>query len=221
MSCAFSIRIPGQNVNGKSRWSKARSCAIMEEQKTKGCSCFMRCRCKKCPTYMVQAESEHLGCVCPDCGCYRCTDCLGTNNVVQRDHQLPGLDLAFPEAFTCAWEDEEDIRCSSGTPEVGEGGRRRGRIGPSRIATATTSPRWSAGQARAADQPAAVSVIWKIAMAASSAKTRLPKTMACKLPKPWVQAFKKKCPGLILLPPHDNTAAEPPGQRHLSDHNDQ
>ena len=56
----------------------------MEEQKTKGCSYFMRCRCKKCPTYMVQAESEHLGCVCPDCG-YRCTDCLGTNTVVQKD----------------------------------------------------------------------------------------------------------------------------------------
>ena len=28
----------------------------------------MRCSCKECGTYMVQAESDHLGCVCPDCG---------------------------------------------------------------------------------------------------------------------------------------------------------
>lgn len=44
----------------------------------------MRCSCKECGTYMVQAESDHLGCVCPDCG-YRCTDCLGTNTVVSRE----------------------------------------------------------------------------------------------------------------------------------------
>ena len=56
----------------------------------------MRCRCKKCPTYMVQAESEHLGCVCPECG-YRCTDCLGTNTVVQKD-QLSRL--AFDPRFS-------------------------------------------------------------------------------------------------------------------------
>ena len=30
---------------------------------------------------MIQAESDHLGCVCQDCG-YRCNDCLGTNTVV-------------------------------------------------------------------------------------------------------------------------------------------
>lgn len=44
----------------------------------------MRCSCKECGTYMVQAESDHLGCVCPDCG-YRCNDCLGTNTVVSRE----------------------------------------------------------------------------------------------------------------------------------------
>ncbi len=44
----------------------------------------MRCSCKECGTYMIQAESDHLGCVCPDCG-YRCSDCLGTNTVVTRD----------------------------------------------------------------------------------------------------------------------------------------
>ena len=69
----------------------------------------MRCRCKRCPTYMVQAESEHLGCVCPECG-YRCTDCLGTNTVVQKD-QLSRLafDPRFsPEALARAFEDEEE-----------------------------------------------------------------------------------------------------------------
>ena len=44
----------------------------------------MRCSCKECGTYMVQADSEKLGCVCPDCG-YRCDDCLGTNTVVSRE----------------------------------------------------------------------------------------------------------------------------------------
>ena len=44
----------------------------------------MRCSCKECGVYMVQAESDHLGCVCPDCG-YRCNDCLGTDTVVSRD----------------------------------------------------------------------------------------------------------------------------------------
>ncbi len=44
-----------------------------------------RCSCKVCDTYMIQAESDHLGCVCPTCG-YRCNDCLGTDTVVSRDH---------------------------------------------------------------------------------------------------------------------------------------
>lgn len=44
----------------------------------------MRCSCKECGTYMVQADSEVLGCVCPDCG-YRCRDCLGTDTVVSRE----------------------------------------------------------------------------------------------------------------------------------------
>jgi hypothetical protein len=33
---------------------------------------------------MIQAESDRLGCICPDCG-YRCNDCLGTDTVVSRD----------------------------------------------------------------------------------------------------------------------------------------
>ncbi len=44
----------------------------------------MRCSCKECGIYMVQADAPHLGCVCPECF-YRCTDCLGTNTVVSRE----------------------------------------------------------------------------------------------------------------------------------------
>ena len=55
----------------------------------------MRCSCKECGTYMVQAESDHLGCVCPDCG-YRCNDCLGTNTVVSKERLR---DLAFDPRF--------------------------------------------------------------------------------------------------------------------------
>ncbi len=81
----------------------------------------MRCSCKECGTYMIQAESDHLGCVCPDCG-YRCNDCLGTNTVVGRE-SLKALafdprfnpDTIFREAFF-------------------ESGRGRGRITEGRIA---------------------------------------------------------------------------------------
>ncbi len=55
----------------------------------------MRCSCKECGIYMVQADAPHLGCVCPECF-YRCTDCLGTNTVVSRE----GLkSLAFDPRF--------------------------------------------------------------------------------------------------------------------------
>ena len=56
----------------------------------------MRCSCKECGVYMVQAESDHLGCVCPDCG-YRCNDCLGTNTVISKDSLRA---LAFDPRFT-------------------------------------------------------------------------------------------------------------------------
>ncbi|MBQ9307478.1 MAG: hypothetical protein IJ229_06085 [Clostridia bacterium] len=56
----------------------------------------MRCSCKECGTYMVQADSSVLGCVCPDCG-YRCQDCLGTNTVVSRERLR---DLAFDPRFS-------------------------------------------------------------------------------------------------------------------------
>lgn len=74
----------------------------------------MRCSCKECGTYMIQAESDHLGCVCPDCG-YRCNDCLGTNTVVGRE-SLKALafdprfdpDTIFREDFLNQEEDEEE-----------------------------------------------------------------------------------------------------------------
>ncbi|MBE5789845.1 MAG: hypothetical protein E7325_09380 [Clostridiales bacterium] len=69
----------------------------------------MRCSCKECGTYMIQAESERLGCVCPDCG-YRCTDCLGTNTVVPRD-QLARLQedpRFFPETLAASLRDPEE-----------------------------------------------------------------------------------------------------------------
>ncbi len=55
----------------------------------------MRCSCKECGTYMVQADSDLLGCVCPDCG-YRCRDCLGTDTVVSRESLRS---LAFDPRF--------------------------------------------------------------------------------------------------------------------------
>ena len=71
----------------------------------------MRCSCKVCGTYMVQAESEHLGCVCPDCG-YRCDDCLGTDTVVSRDRlaELASDPRFSPESLLASFErtGEED-----------------------------------------------------------------------------------------------------------------
>ena len=69
----------------------------------------MRCSCKECGTYMVQAESDRLGCVCPDCG-YRCNDCLGTDTVVSRD-RLKDLasDPRFdPDRLAASFERDED-----------------------------------------------------------------------------------------------------------------
>jgi hypothetical protein len=57
---------------------------------------------------MIQAESDRLGCVCPDCG-YRCSDCLGTDTVVPKDHIR---DLSFDPRF-----DPENLAASFETPE--------------------------------------------------------------------------------------------------------
>lgn len=44
----------------------------------------MRCMCRECGAYMVQAEDGKLGCICPECFS-RCRDCLGTDSVISRE----------------------------------------------------------------------------------------------------------------------------------------
>lgn len=44
----------------------------------------MRCMCRECGTYMVQAEDGKLGCICPECFA-RCRDCLGTDTVISKE----------------------------------------------------------------------------------------------------------------------------------------
>ena len=68
----------------------------------------MRCGCPHCEAYMIQSETDGQACVCPECG-YRCTDCLGTNTVVQKeDLSRLAFDPRFtPEALARAFEDEE------------------------------------------------------------------------------------------------------------------
>ncbi|MBE5768451.1 MAG: hypothetical protein E7333_02540 [Clostridiales bacterium] len=71
----------------------------------------MRCSCKECGVYMVQAESDHLGCICPECK-YRCNDCLGTNTVVSRESlRALAFDPRFqPDSLNESFlpQDEED-----------------------------------------------------------------------------------------------------------------
>ena len=44
----------------------------------------MRCMCRECGAYMVQAEDSKMGCICPECF-NRCTDCLGTDTVISKE----------------------------------------------------------------------------------------------------------------------------------------
>lgn len=44
----------------------------------------MRCMCRECGTYMVQADDCRMGCICPECFS-RCSDCLGTDNVISKE----------------------------------------------------------------------------------------------------------------------------------------
>ena len=69
----------------------------------------MRCSCKECGTYMIQAESDRLGCVCPDCG-YRCNDCLGTDPVVSRDRirELASDPRFDPESLAASFTKDDD-----------------------------------------------------------------------------------------------------------------
>ncbi len=61
-----------------------------------GEGCGLRCSCKECGTWMVQADSDKLGCVCTVCG-YRCDDCLGTDTVVRPENLRS---LAFDPRFS-------------------------------------------------------------------------------------------------------------------------
>ncbi len=44
----------------------------------------MRCSCRECGTYMIQAEGIPIRCVCSDCGA-QCNACMGTNTVITRE----------------------------------------------------------------------------------------------------------------------------------------
>ncbi len=68
----------------------------------------MRCMCRECGTYMVQAEDNKLGCICPECFS-RCRDCLGTDSVMSRD-ELASLkdDPVLAMMFMAARSDDND-----------------------------------------------------------------------------------------------------------------
>ena len=69
----------------------------------------MRCGCPHCEAYMIQSETEHMACVCPECG-YRCNACLGTNTVITREmlSQLKDTDRFQPN-FESPVSDEDDV----------------------------------------------------------------------------------------------------------------
>lgn len=68
----------------------------------------MRCMCRECGTYMVQAEDGRLGCICPECF-NRCRDCLGTDSVMTKE-QLKELknDPALAALFLMKRSDGEE-----------------------------------------------------------------------------------------------------------------
>lgn len=71
----------------------------------------MRCTCRNCGTYMVQAEDGKLGCICPECF-NRCRDCLGTDSVMSREQLMELKNDPVSLAVFMAGrgdENEEDI----------------------------------------------------------------------------------------------------------------
>ena len=68
----------------------------------------MRCGCPHCEAYMIQSETGHMACVCPECG-YRCNACLGTNTVITREtlDQLKKVEWFTPH-FQAPVSDEDD-----------------------------------------------------------------------------------------------------------------
>jgi len=71
----------------------------------------MRCSCRRCGTYMIQAEGFNFGCVCPEC-LNRCRDCMGTNTVMTPD-QLHSV-LAAREQTDASVADDYDDGVPSG-----------------------------------------------------------------------------------------------------------
>ena len=67
----------------------------------------MRCMCRECGTYMVQAEDGKLGCICPECF-NRCRDCLGTDSVMSREELKQLKDNPAMAAMFMAIRSTED-----------------------------------------------------------------------------------------------------------------
>ena len=69
----------------------------------------MRCMCRNCGTYMVQAEDGNLGCVCPECFT-RCRDCLGTDSCLTREQleEMKKDPMAARIFLACRGENEEE-----------------------------------------------------------------------------------------------------------------
>ena len=77
----------------------------------------MRCTCPVCGVWRIHAESDALGCVCPECGS-RCTACLGTDSVVSREAlaRLADDPRFSPEAFAAVFEEDDDPDESDSVP---------------------------------------------------------------------------------------------------------
>ena len=67
----------------------------------------MRCMCRNCGTYMVQAEDGRLGCICPECF-NRCRDCLGTDSVLSREELKELKENPMLAALFMAGRDDEE-----------------------------------------------------------------------------------------------------------------
>ncbi|MBQ9007887.1 MAG: hypothetical protein IJ088_00970 [Clostridia bacterium] len=65
----------------------------------------MRCSCRRCGTYMIQAEGTNFGCVCPEC-LNRCRDCMGTNTVLSPDQLHAALSARI--RADDSWEEPEE-----------------------------------------------------------------------------------------------------------------
>ena len=68
----------------------------------------MRCMCRECGTYMVQADDGKLGCICPECFS-RCRDCLGTDTVISKEaFEAMKKDPSLAAVMFAGREDDEE-----------------------------------------------------------------------------------------------------------------